>query len=87
MIEHTKGQVIIATDHSKWGMVSNFQVASLDEIDKLVTDEAFDVSAIESLAAHSVDILIADGNSVQALITIHTVIGNHCPMELRCLSL
>jgi len=65
MIEHTKGQVIIAADHSKWGMVSNFQVASLDEIDKLVTDEAFDASAIESLAAHSVDILIADGNPIQ----------------------
>ena len=66
MIEHTKGQVIIVADHSKWGMVSNFQVASLDEINKLVTDDAIDVSAIESLAAHSIDTLIADDNPIQA---------------------
>jgi DeoR family transcriptional regulator, fructose operon transcriptional repressor len=62
MIEHTKGQVIIVADHSKWGVVSNFQVASLDEINKLVTDEAIDLSAVESLAAHSVECLIADAN-------------------------
>jgi DeoR family transcriptional regulator, fructose operon transcriptional repressor len=66
MIEHTKGQVITVADHSKWGVVSNYQVASLDEINKLVTDEAIDVSAIESLAAHSIDTLIADDNPVQA---------------------
>ncbi|HEY9152562.1 MAG TPA: DeoR/GlpR family DNA-binding transcription regulator [Anaerolineales bacterium] len=66
MIEHTKGQVMIAADHSKWGMVSNFQVASLDEIDKLVTDEAIDASAIESLAAHSVDTLIVETNHAKA---------------------
>jgi DeoR family fructose operon transcriptional repressor len=65
MIEHTKGKVIIAADHSKWGKVSNYQVASLDEIDKLVTDEAIDASAIETLAAHSVESLIADANSVE----------------------
>ena len=66
MIEHTKGQVIIVADHSKWGVVSNYQVASLDEINKLVTDEAIDMSAIESLAAHSIDTLIADDNPIQA---------------------
>ena len=66
MIEHTKGQVIIVADHSKWGMVSNFQVASLDEIDKLVTDEAIGASAVESLATHSVESMIADANPVKA---------------------
>jgi DeoR family fructose operon transcriptional repressor len=66
MIEHTNGQVIIVADHSKWGMVSNFQVASMDEIDKLVTDEAIDASAIESLAAHSVESVIAADHSVKA---------------------
>jgi DeoR family fructose operon transcriptional repressor len=66
MMEHTKGQIIIVADHSKWGVVSNFKVASLDEIDKLVTDEAIDESAIESLRAHSVESLIAAIHSVQA---------------------
>ena len=59
MIERTKGQIIIVADHSKWGVVSNFQVATINEIDMLVTDERFDPSAIEELAAHSVETLIA----------------------------
>jgi DeoR family fructose operon transcriptional repressor len=59
MIERTKGQIIIVADHSKWGVVSNFQVASIDEVDTLITDEGIDPSAIESLAEHSVESLIA----------------------------
>jgi len=59
MIERTKGQVIIVADHSKWGVVSNFQIANIDEIDKLVSDDRFDSSAVESLAAHEVESLLA----------------------------
>jgi DeoR family fructose operon transcriptional repressor len=66
MIERTKGQIIIVADHSKWGVVSNFQVASIDEVDTLITDEGIDPSAIESLAEHSVESLIAAANPVKA---------------------
>jgi DeoR family transcriptional regulator, fructose operon transcriptional repressor len=66
MIEHTKGKVIIVSDHSKWGMVSNFKVASLDEIDLLVTDKAINVSAMEALAEHQVDTIIAEANPMKA---------------------
>lgn len=59
MIERTKGKVIIVADHSKWGVVSNFQIASIDEIDVLVTDERFDAAAVDELAAHSVETRIA----------------------------
>jgi DeoR family fructose operon transcriptional repressor len=62
MIERTMGQIIIVADHSKWGVVSNFHVASIDEVDILVTDEAFDKSASESLEAHAVKSLIATSN-------------------------
>jgi len=65
MIERTKGKVIIVADHSKWGVVSNFQIASIDEIDVLVTDERFDSSAIDELAAHSVETLIASVSPVK----------------------
>ena len=64
MIERTRGEVIIVADSSKWGIVSNFQVASIDEIDKLITDEEFDPSAIETLAAQSVEIQIAAAGSI-----------------------
>lgn len=66
MIERTKGPVIIVADHSKWGVVSNFQVAAIDEIDILVTDNRFDRSALDDLAAHSVKCLIAEPKPIHA---------------------
>lgn len=66
MIERTKGQVIVVADHSKWGVVSNFQVANIDEINKLIVDEEIDPSAIESLAAHDVECLLAVSNPIPA---------------------
>lgn len=59
MIERTKGEILIVADHTKWGVVSNYQIATIDEVDKLITDAAIDLSTIESLAAHSVNILVA----------------------------
>lgn len=66
MIERTKGKIIIVADHSKWGVVSNFQVASIGEVDMFVTDERFDPSAIEELAAHSVETVIASASPAKA---------------------
>jgi len=63
MIERTNGQVIIAADHSKWGVVSNFQVAIINEINKLVTDEGFDKSAIDDLAIYSIEVLMTRHNT------------------------
>ncbi len=62
MIERTTGGIIIVADHSKWGVVSNFQITTLDEIDILITDEALDKSAFKSLEAHSVKIMITKAN-------------------------
>lgn len=59
MIERTMGQIILVADRSKWGVVSNFPVASLNEIDILVTDEHFDEAAFESIETQSVKIMIA----------------------------
>ena len=66
MIEHTKGQIIIVADHSKWGVVSNFQIASIDEVDVLVTDDGFDLTAMDELATHSIKTLIASTEKVKA---------------------
>ena len=64
MIERTNGQVIVVADHSKWGVVSNFQIATIDEIDTLVVDDEIDSSAIELLAAHDVECLLAVSNPI-----------------------
>jgi DeoR family fructose operon transcriptional repressor len=59
MIDRTLGQIVVVADYSKWGVVSNFQIATIDEIDIFVTDESLDKSAFESLEKHSVKSLIA----------------------------
>lgn len=59
MIERTKGQVIIAADHSKWGSVSNFPVAHIEKMDTLVTDESFSQRAKKDLAEYSVNVITA----------------------------
>jgi DeoR family transcriptional regulator of aga operon len=60
MIQRTRGPVTVMADHSKWGVVSNFEVATLDQIHRLITDNGLDASARAELAARSVEVLIAD---------------------------
>ncbi len=59
MIRQTKGEIILVADHSKWGVVSNFQIAAIEELNTLVTDAGFDASAFESLEARRIRILTA----------------------------
>jgi len=59
MVDRTRGPVYVAADHSKWGTVSNYEIVEIEKIHSLITDEAFDLPARESLLAKSVDVLIA----------------------------
>jgi DeoR family fructose operon transcriptional repressor len=65
MIERTKGEIFVVADHTKWGVVSNFQIASIDEIDKLITDAQIDSATLESLASHSVKIIVAQADQMK----------------------
>jgi len=60
MIEHTRGSVVIVADHSKWGVVSNFPVASFDEIDVLVADSGLAPQWRRELEARRVSVRIAE---------------------------
>ena len=62
MMERTHGPITVVADHSKWGMVSNYEVARIEQIHYLITDEKFDTNAREDLAARSVEVLIASAN-------------------------
>ena len=59
MIERTRGPVTVVADHSKWRVVSNFEVATIDQIHRLVTDDGLDPLARSELASRSVEVLIA----------------------------
>jgi DeoR family fructose operon transcriptional repressor len=63
MIERTRGQVIVVADHSKWGVVSNFEVARIEEIPTLVTDSKLSTQARNELAARNVRVIIAGAAS------------------------
>ena len=64
MIKQTSGEIIIVADHSKWGAVSNFQIAAIEQINRLVTDPGLDPLAAEALTERGVQILIASPNVV-----------------------
>jgi len=59
MIQRTRGPVTVVADYSKWGTVSNFEVATIDHIHRLVTDSRLDASTRAELAARSIEVLIA----------------------------
>jgi len=63
MMGRTRGPIYVVADNSKWGAISNYEVANIEKIHGLITDDAFDMTARESLAAGSVEVLIA-GNSI-----------------------
>ena len=62
MMGRTRGPVYVVADHSKWGTISNYEVAEIVKIHSLITDEGFDSSARKSLATQSIEVLIA-GNA------------------------
>ncbi len=59
MVERTRGPVTVVADHSKWGVVSNFEIATVDQIHRLVTDGGLDESAHQELRSHSVEVIVA----------------------------
>jgi len=63
MLERTQGPIHILADHSKWGVVSNFEIAPIQKINRLICDSGLDHNARAALAARSVEIVVANGNN------------------------
>ncbi len=59
MIEQTRGPVVVITDHSKWGVISNYSICSVDQIHTLVADGGLAPDSRAELQAHSVEVIIA----------------------------
>ncbi len=60
MMKRTRGPVYVVADHSKWGTVSNYEVAEIEKIHALITDAHFGAEAREALLARSVKVLTLD---------------------------
>lgn len=59
MLDRTQGEKTVVVDHSKWGVVSNFEVARIDQLHRLITDDGLDSHAREMLADKPLELVIA----------------------------
>ncbi|MGW8250912.1 MAG: DeoR/GlpR family DNA-binding transcription regulator [Anaerolineales bacterium] len=60
MVERTQGPIYILADHSKWGVVSNFEVTPIQKIHALITDSGLDQSSLSALTALDIELLVAE---------------------------
>ena len=59
MVDRTRGQVYIVADHSKWGVVSNYAIARLDQIHGLVVDTGLEPGPRTELEARGLTLVLA----------------------------
>jgi DeoR family fructose operon transcriptional repressor len=59
MIEQTQGPVYVVADASKWGVVSNFLLATLDEVDGLIVNDGLDPDARSELSHRGIGVIVA----------------------------
>jgi DeoR/GlpR family transcriptional regulator of sugar metabolism len=59
MIERTRNMVVVVADHSKWGVVSNFEIAPLGRAQMLISDSSLEAEAQNELATHAIDVVLA----------------------------
>lgn len=64
MAERTKGPINVLADHTKWGTVSNFEIAQINEIPLLITDEQLGQIATEALSKWNIQVLVPNGITV-----------------------
>ena len=57
MIERTNGPICVVADHTKWDTVSNFEVAHIDQAQRIITDQELGPIARETLLKLSVDVI------------------------------
>jgi DeoR family fructose operon transcriptional repressor len=59
MMARTLGPVTAVADHSKWGNVANFEIARIEQIHRLITDEYLNAQACAALAGRAVEVILA----------------------------
>ena len=57
MLARTRGAVIVVADSSKWGVVSNYEIGDIDQVDILVSDEALPAEAAAGLTGRGLRVV------------------------------
>lgn len=82
MVSRTRGQVYIVADHSKWGVVSNYEIARLEQIHGLVVDTGLQAGPRTELEARGLEVVLAgpDGEDTQSVGPIPREESAHAPV-------
>jgi DeoR family transcriptional regulator of aga operon len=59
MLERTRGMTTIVADSSKWGVVSNFEIAPIDQARALICDAALSPEAVAGLTERGLRVFLA----------------------------
>ena len=59
MIDQCLGQTILVADHSKWGVIAQYRIAGLDELDVFICDPALPQEALDSLNDGEIEVVLA----------------------------
>ena len=59
MISRCLGPTLVVADHSKWGVIAQYQVARMDQVDLLITDNGFPQESRTALENAGVELKIA----------------------------
>jgi len=60
MMNRTRGEIIVITDHRKIGMVSDYVTAPINRIDTLISDYLLDREFIKELNDHGIKVILTD---------------------------
>lgn len=66
MIDQCLGQTILVADHSKWGVIAQYHVASLNELDVFISDDNLSQEALDSLKENDIALILAGPDHVQS---------------------
>ena len=65
MIDQCLGKTILVADHSKWGVIAQYRIAGLDDLDTFICDQALAQEAVDSLNANGLEIILAGPDHLQ----------------------
>jgi DeoR/GlpR family transcriptional regulator of sugar metabolism len=59
MLARTLGDVVVVADSSKWGVVSNYEIGAIEQVQVLVSDDALPADAADGLAGRGLRVIRA----------------------------
>ena len=59
MLARTLGDVVVVADSSKWGVVSNYEIGAVEQVQVLVSDDALPADAADGLAGRGLRVIRA----------------------------